>query len=679
MNRNLLSLLSLLLVASALQAADKPNIIFVMPDDAGYGDYACLGNLFNAGMKCGKNTPYQGGTRSPAFLRWPAGGFLANAQCDALTSIIDIDPALTEIVGASLSPKAKQQVNGFSLMPLLNNPQAAWPQRTLTHQWWDDVQPMMVNEDTMGFNHFTFRERYEEQFGQAETTKALQSGEETRAQNPKKESEASPAIDREKLLERRKERVARRAQEKISEKVSDKPPAASAMKAETEAQPKVASAAVVDGKPERPNIVVFLADDMGWGDSGTYGHELIQTPNLDKLASRGVKLTQCYSACAVCSPSRSAILTGRHPYRNGVWRHLSGNGEEHLRVSEITYPKLLKSIGYETCHVGKWHLNSLPQFNTTEFPQPSDHGYDHWMATHNNANPSHKDADNFVLNGTPLGEQKGYSAQVVATEATRWLTEIRDKSKPFALSVWVHEPHSPIATDPRFEGLYVDHDNSTYMGNISQLDDAVGQVLDTLDRQDVSKETLFFFTSDNGPVARNGGSTGGLRGGKRSDHEGGIRVPGIVVWPGHIQPGSTSSIPVVGTDFFTTVLNITGIPLPADRTIDGVNMLPALAGEPVERPIPLFWRTHVSRPEDRVAMRIGDWKIVGDSTLTQFQLYEIEKDWKETTDLAKAMPEKTAQMRKQLMEVWQAIEKEGPDHWWNTPSGNPTAESQINY
>ena len=438
-------------------------------------------------------------------------------------------------------------------------------------------------------------------------------------------------------------------------------------------------ASLISAEPSKPNIVVFLADDMGWGDSATYGHPLIKTPNLDKLASQGVKFTQCYSACGVCSPSRSAILTGRTPYRNGVYRHLSGNHEAHLRISEITYPKLLKSIGYETCHVGKWHLNSKPQFNTPRFPQPSDHGYDYWMATHNNAEPSHENPNNFVRNGEPVGELMGYSAQLVATEAAHWLYDIRDKSRPFALSVWCHEPHSPIATDPRFSDLYEGHENRKYMGNITQLDHALGLVMEALEEEGVSDNTLLIFTSDNGPVANFGGTTGGLRGGKRSDHEGGIRVPGIARWPGHIEPETISDVPVVGTDIFATVLDITGIPLPTDRTMDGVTMVPAFAGKPVRRKVPLFWRTHVSPPADRVALRVGDWKLVGDETLTKFQLFEIQKDWKEEHDLAASMPVKTEEMKKRLFDVWKQIEFEGPDHWWKSERQKPVRGGKVNY
>lgn len=429
----------------------------------------------------------------------------------------------------------------------------------------------------------------------------------------------------------------------------------------------------------RPNIVVFLADDMGWGDSATYGHPVIKTPNLDKLASQGVKFTQCYSACGVCSPSRSAILTGRTPYRNGVYRHLSGKHEAHLRSSEITYPKLLKSEGYATCHVGKWHLNSQTQFNTPVYPQPGDHGYDYWMATHNNAEPSHKNPNNFVRNGTPVGELNGFSAPLVAADAGRWLSDLRDKSKPFALSIWIHEPHSPIATDSQFSSLYDGHDNSKYMGNISQLDHALGMVMKTLDEEGVSDNTLLIFTSDNGPVAKFGGTTGGLRGGKRSEHEGGIRVPGIARWPGQIKAGTVSDVPVIGTDIFATVLDICDIPIPTDRTIDGVSMLPAFAGKAVERKVPLFWRTHVSPPGDRVAMRIGDWKLVGDETLTKFQLYEIQKDWKEENDLAATMPDKTEEMKKTLFKVWKDIETEGPSEWWKSERQKPVRGGKVNF
>ncbi|NNF25826.1 MAG: sulfatase-like hydrolase/transferase [Akkermansiaceae bacterium] len=431
-------------------------------------------------------------------------------------------------------------------------------------------------------------------------------------------------------------------------------------------------------RSETPNIVIFLVDDMGWGDLGCYGNKVIKSPHLDKFATEGVKFTQCYSACGVCSPSRSSILTGRTPYRNGVWRWIPGGHACHLRESEITLPELLKTKGYETCHVGKWHLNG--HFNSEKHPQPDDHGYDHWMATQNNAAPNHKNPKNFVLNGKEMGELQGFSAPLVATEGVRWLKEGRDQEKPFLLSVWTHEPHLPIESAEEFMKPYdffEDEGLRQHHGNITQLDHAFGIVMQGLDDLDLRENTIVFFTSDNGPEGRTAdkgrtrGSTGGLRGRKRDSHEGGIRVAGLVRWPGHITPGTVSDVPVIGSDIFSTVLDITGIPLPTDRTIDGVSMLPAFAGKRLERPVPLFWRTHIAPPDSHAALRVGDWKLVTDKQFEKFQLYRIQEDWKEEHDLAAEMPEKLAEMKAKFFETWKGIEAEGPRDWWeNEPDRN---------
>ena len=174
-------------------------------------------------------------------------------------------------------------------------------------------------------------------------------------------------------------------------------PAGAAASAAEPAEALVAPGAAAE--TAKPNFIVFLTDDQGWGDLGCYGHPELKTPNLDRFASEGLRLTQCYSACAVCSPSRSAILTGRTPYRNGVWRWIPSGSPVHLRTSELTIATLLKTRGYETCHAGKWHLNG--HFNSDQQPQPSDHGYDHWLATQNNAAPHHLNPVNYVRNGTP--------------------------------------------------------------------------------------------------------------------------------------------------------------------------------------------------------------------------------------------------------------------------------------
>ncbi len=418
-----------------------------------------------------------------------------------------------------------------------------------------------------------------------------------------------------------------------------------------------------------PNVVVFLADDLGWGDLACYGHPVIQTPNLDAFAKQGVRLTQCYSASAVCSPSRSAILTGRTPYRNGVFTWIPEGRDIHLRASEIALPKLLKTAGYATCHVGKWHLNS--HFNQPTQPQPNDHGYDWWLATQNNAAPSHEHPTNFVRNGQPIGKVEDYSAPFIVKEAITWLREQRDKSKPFLLSVWAHEPHYPIQSAPEFKAKYpqlTDDVQIEHHANVTQLDHAFGQLMRALDEMKLADDTIVIFTSDNGPegdgIKTPGrGSAGGLRGRKRAVYEGGIRVPGLVRWPGKTKPGTTSDVPVIGSDIFVTVATAAGAVLPKDRVLDGGNLLAAIEGQPVERARPLYWRCAIASEPLKTAMRLGDWKILADEALTKFEIYNVQADPQEKDELSTREPAKFAEMKAALVKLNAEIEAEGPA-WW---------------
>jgi len=427
---------------------------------------------------------------------------------------------------------------------------------------------------------------------------------------------------------------------------------------------------------DKPNIVIFLADDLGYGDLGCYGHPRIKTPSLDAFAKEGVRLTQCYAASAVCSPSRSAILTGRTPHRNGVYTWIAEGSEVHLRTSEIALPKLLKEAGYATCHVGKWHLNG--KFNDPAQPQPGDHGYDHWMATQNNAGPSHKNPTNFVRNGKLVGKLEGFSAPLVADEAVDWLTTKRDKSKPFFLAVWTHEPHLPIETDLEFQKPFADlgEDLRQHHGNVSQLDHAFGKLMKSLDEQKLTDTTFVFFTSDNGPEGdgtknRTRGSAGGLRGRKRAMYEGGIRVPGMARWPGQIKPNTTADGKVVGSDLFPTVLGVCGVKPPADRVIDGADVLPLLTGKVAnaDRKVPLYWRLNMAPNNLYMAMRDGDWKVLASQDFSKVELYDLKADPKEANDLSGKETERLAAMTKRLKELNTEIEKAGPD-WWKRLGDN---------
>lgn len=447
---------------------------------------------------------------------------------------------------------------------------------------------------------------------------------------------------------------------------------------------------------ERPNFLVILCDDLGYGDLGCYGHPQIKTPRLDKLATEGIRFTDCYAAAPVCSPSRAGLLTGRNPGRAGIYDWISNNHVMHLQTSEVTVATLLKQAGYATCQVGKWHLNG--KFNQPEQPQPGDHGFQHWMSTQNNAGPSHANPRNFVRNGTPLGPQEGYSCDLVANEAIRWLSDLRDKGKPFFLYVCFHETHEPVASPADLVAQYPDakkEGEAEYYANAANVDRAVGKLLDKLAALKLDGKTLVLFTSDNGPETllrypagkHCHGSPGPLRGMKLHLYEGGIRVPGILRYPGRVKAGQTVSEPVCSLDLLPTFCELGSATVPAGRKLDGTSLAPLLDGQPLNRQTPLYWQYYRSIGEPKAAMRIGDYVILGKwdgpelpagagvaagdceiikaAKLNGFELYNLKTDLAQKHDLAATEPEKLKELSGLLVAKYQEVQKQGPV--WKVP------------
>ncbi|MCU0978581.1 MAG: sulfatase-like hydrolase/transferase [Pirellulaceae bacterium] len=431
-------------------------------------------------------------------------------------------------------------------------------------------------------------------------------------------------------------------------------------------------------KTARPNIIVMLCDDLGYGDLSCFSHPTIQSPHLDRLASEGVRLTHCYSAAPVCSSSRAGLMTGRNPNRLGIRDWIPGGSGIFLRPREVTIAQLLRQAGYRTCHVGKWHLNS--RVDGTE-PTPGDAGFEHWLYTQNNAAPSHLDPVNFVRNGQPAGPLKGPSSHVVVEEAMRWLDGV--KGEPFFLNVWFHESHEPVAATDEYLGLYpgeTNLDRRHYYGDVSQMDAAVGTLMKYLDDRGLRDNSFVFFSSDNGPETlnryktanRSYGTPGPLRGMKLHITEAGYRVPGIIRWPGHAQPGSVSAEPVCNLDLLPTACALAGIEPPRDRPLDGASILPLFETEPLQRPHPLYWQYDfaISRPWV-ISLRAGPWKLLANAGLDQFQLYHVADDIGEQRDLAAQHPERVQALASEMKKLHAEILDEG------AKSGNPSSATKA--
>ncbi len=435
----------------------------------------------------------------------------------------------------------------------------------------------------------------------------------------------------------------------------------------------------------RPNIIVLLCDDLGYGDLGAFGHPEIRTPHLDQLARDGVKFTDCYSPSPVCSPSRAGLMTGRNPNRLGIRDWIPPNSGIFLRPGEITVAQLLKKAGYRTLHAGKWHLNSRTDGSERT---PGEAGFDHWFYTQNNAGPGHLNPRNFNRNGTAVGSLTGASSHLVVAEATGWLDASRtaaaaQPAAPFFLNLWFHETHEPVASTEEFLAQYPNEtnpDRRQYLANASQMDAAVGQLLRYLDDHGLRENTFIFFSSDNGPetlnryrgAQRSHGSPGPLRGMKLHVTEAGYRVPGIIRWPGHAKPGTASAEPICGLDFLPTACALAGITPPADRALDGANLLPLFAGQPVVRPHPLYWQYDFALGEPWThALRDGPWKLLANASLDQVELYNLASDVGEKRNLATNHPDRVKSMTATMRRLHADIAAEG------ARSGNPPARQNA--
>ena len=382
---------------------------------------------------------------------------------------------------------------------------------------------------------------------------------------------------------------------------------------------------------KHPNIVVLLADDLGYRDIGCYGGP-VKTPALDGLAAKGVRFTDFYSGCAVCSPSRATLLTGRHHIRTGVYSWISDHHQNsHLAEREVTLVEVLQSHGYATAHFGKWHLG-LPTRERNK-PTPKQHGFDYWFATGNNAQPSHKNPVNFIRNGKPVGKIEGYSSQIVVDDAISWLDKKRDPGVPFFLNIWFHEPHAPIAAPETIVSQYgkLKDPATIYSGTIDNTDRAIARLLKKLQEIDSPENTLIVYSSDNGSYRAD--RVGTLRGKKGSNFEGGIRVPGIFYWPGTITKGHVEHEPAGQVDLLPTVCGLLGIDKPEGVRLDGSDLSPLLRGgdSTFTRHQPLFWLLPTSQPT--VAMRDGNYSLVA------YRDYEFPKDQEKMTALMKQIEE----------------------------------------
>jgi len=459
-----------------------------------------------------------------------------------------------------------------------------------------------------------------------------------------------------------------------------------------------------------PNVIVLLADDLGYNDLSCYrsanapqggNTPTCQTPHIDGLAASGMRFTDFYSGAAVCSPSRAALLTGRNKTRLGIYNWIPPNSPMHLEAAETTIAEMLKANGYATAHFGKWHLTSA---NMSQ-PEPLDQGFDYAFWTHNNAQPSHENPINFIKNREEVGELQGYSCHLVVEEAMQWLEGQQQNNQPFYLNIWFHEPHAKEAAPDSLKNRH--QRLKAYYGCIENMDYAVGKLLDYLNEQGLDENTVIVFASDNG--SQYVGSNDPLRGEKCYQYEGGIRTPFIAHWKGRIPEGKTSDFTGHFTDLLPTLANLTQSQIPEGLLVDGEDLSAVLQGKPgvKQRQSPLFFYRYFHDPV--CMLREGDLVLLGyvepplpwaedydqkatalfqpeegtprwsqwnfqenhmEALLEQapqyFELYDLSEDPSQRNDIAQSQAETVARMKTTMLKLRTEMVAEG-GNWFAHP------------
>jgi arylsulfatase A len=409
------------------------------------------------------------------------------------------------------------------------------------------------------------------------------------------------------------------------------------------------AAAQIQTDRRAPNIVVIVVDDMGFGDLGCYGSKQIRTPEIDRLAKEGVRLTDFYANSALCSPTRAALLTGRYPQRAGFdWAIGYGERGRGLPGSEITVPRMLHEAGYRTALFGKWHLGYDDRFS------PIVHGFDEFFGIlaadidyygHNEAT-----GEPGLYEGTKLVNQPGYMTDLIAERALAFID--KNAAKPFYLQVAFNAPHYPFQPPGKPDDVRTMRNygpnvgtKADYIQMVEHVDRRVGEVLRSLEQHQLTSKTLVVFVDDNGGERLS--TNAPYSGGKGTLWEGGIRVPCLIRWPGVVPPGTVSHQTTMSMDLAAIILSACGAHPPAGRVLDGEDLLPILTGKAPERHRTLFWRIrHPAAPNAQKAVRRGKWKYLTDERVGL--LFDLATDPGETNDVARGNPKILGELKNAL-------------------------------